>query len=392
MSSTASTRLKSSRRLTEGASGARLGTVVGWKTPAGQEYGVVLGQDEKFLICLSLYEKSLVKDKGLRQYRDTELSDKLVMRGGVPGFLADVQRVPAGRATKMDRVTGKALQVYVKAAAQLKLENIMDREHGDRLIEALRSLRDLFGPVLSDPDAPWDGSLREWQDFFFLKFEGDPLVEVELSTLDELTEEELSERGSLHWVRQKFGGAAAAAHRNFLKMVRKNPAAHKRKMRSDKIYRRRHKFHDALMRRTARKGKRRVRSEDVQVLERDAGQTFMDLPFELRVTEKKGAKSALTDKQRSELAKAASDKAGMKVPKHYLKECSMEAFYANTQYFYRVKGAEWEGSKEEKLNRAIAASYSTLKRSCGVDSKENMTPSEIVAQGGGKLGPRGEKS
>jgi hypothetical protein len=162
-------------------------------------------------------------------------------------------------------------------------------------------------------------------------------------------------------------------------------------MRTDKIYRRRHKFHDALMRRTARKGRRRVRAEDAQVMERDAGQAFMDLPFELRVTEKKGEKSTLTDKQRSGLAKAASAKAGMKVPKHYQKECSMDAFYKNVHYFYRVKGAEWEGSKEEKLNRAIAASYSTLKRSCGVDSKESMTPSEIVAQGGGTLGPRGEK-
>jgi hypothetical protein len=259
------------------------------------------------------------------------------------------------------------------------------------LLEALRSLRELFGPVLADPDAPWDGSLREWQDYFFLMFEADPLVEVELSVLDELTEEELSE-GGLRWVRQKFGAAAAAAHRNFLKMVRKDPAAHKRKMKYDKIYRRRHKFHDRLMHRTARKGKRRVRSEDVQVMERDAGQAFMDLPFELRVTEKAGAKSALSDKQRSELAKAASDKAGMKVPKHYQKECSMKAFYKNVLYFYKIKSTEWEGSKEEKLNRAIAASYSTLKRSCGVDSKENMTPSEIVAQGGGKLGPRGEKS
>lgn len=66
----------------------------------------------------------------------------------------------------------------------------------------------------------------------------------------------------LHWVKQKFGAAKAAAHRAFLKMVRKDPAAHRRKMRSDKLYHQRHKWHDAIMRKTSRPGwaRRRKRS------------------------------------------------------------------------------------------------------------------------------------
>lgn len=97
--------------------------------------------------------------------------------------------------------------------------------------------------------------------------------------LEELRDElePLDEAGALHWVRQKFGAAKAAAHRAFVRMVRKDPAAHRRKMRQDKRYHQRHKWHDALMRRTARRGFRRVH-------ERDPGQAFADLPFELRVT------------------------------------------------------------------------------------------------------------
>jgi len=167
-----------------------------------------------------------------------------------------------------------------------------------------------------------------------------------------LDEAELVESGRavLHWVRQKFGAAKAAAHRAFLAMVRKDPAAHRRKMREDKKYHERHKWHDALMRKTSRPGWKReakeagggyepycdfgggafsahleanpdldpdefgryvtaynradrdsgelddIAAHEIDRLgkefakvrglgERDAGQSFMDLPFELRVTE-----------------------------------------------------------------------------------------------------------
>ena len=99
-----------------------------------------------------------------------------------------------------------------------------------------------------------------------------------------------SHKAALHWVRQKHGAAKMKAHRNFVKMVRADPAAHHRKMRMNKRYHARHKFHDKIMRRTARKGYRRVHGavEDLRryVDERGPGQAFMDLPFELRVTEK----------------------------------------------------------------------------------------------------------
>jgi hypothetical protein len=279
--------------------------------------------------------------------------------------------------------------------------------YGDTL-GLLQELRESFGESILDEDAPWDGTLNEWIKHFSCK-----LAE----------EDELIERGALHWVRQKFGAAKAAAHRAFVKMVRKDPAAHRRKMRQDKRYHKIHKWHDAIMHRTARAGWARH-----HMGERDPGQSFMDLPFELRVTETgkgtgnwscpecaykgkpkpsracphcsakmvaEGARDSgaeLTDKGRAKAAGAASAKAGMKVPQHYLKSCSMESFYKNVHYFYRVKGEEWTGSKQEKVQRAIAASYSSLKSACGVSSKEQMTPSEIVRAGGGKLGPRGPRS
>ena len=58
----------------------------------------------------------------------------------------------------------------------------------------------------------------------------------------------------MHWVKQKYGAAKAMAHRAFVKMVRKNPAAHRQKMRSDKRYHRLHKWHDKLMQKTRRPG------------------------------------------------------------------------------------------------------------------------------------------
>lgn len=166
----------------------------------------------------------------------------------------------------------------------------------------------------------------------------------------DMTEEEIEERLAtvLHWVKQKHGAAKMAAHRAFVKMVRKDPAAHRRKMRQDARYHRIHKWHDQLMRKTHRSGwvRRHVRAhmgedyrhfcdfgcgaysaylkahpdidsdafaeyvsghnkadrdmgelEDIAAFEierlgntfaklheRDPGQAFMDVPFELRVT------------------------------------------------------------------------------------------------------------
>lgn len=302
----------------------------------------------------------------------------------------------------------------------------------------LQELRARFEPL--EPDAPWGGNLGDWYEHFERKLDLD------------ITEEEMAEgsRAVMHWVKKKFGAAKMAAHRAFVKMVRKDPAAHRRKMRQSAKYHRLHKWHDALMSKTSRPGwiRRHIRAheeipDDMMGLEeRDPGQAFMDLPFELRVTgrgrgpgtgdgpggrcvcpecgyssshkigspclgkpcPKCGAKmtravgeaatdsgAELTDKGRVKASQAASDKTGKAVPQHYQKTCSMASFNANVEYFYRVKGKEWEGSKQEKLQRAIAASYSVLKRSCGVHPKENKTPSQIVKAGGGQPGPRGAR-
>jgi len=243
----------------------------------------------------------------------------------------------------------------------------------------LQELRAQFEPL--EPDAPWDGTLDDWYEHFERKLDLD------------ITEEEMEEgsRAVMHWVKKKFGAAKMKAHRAFVKMVRKNPSAHRRKMRQSAKYHRLHKWHDKLMQKTSRPGwvRRHIRAheeipDDLMALsERDPGQAFMDLPFELRTTEGGATDSGaeLTDKGRAKAAQAASDKTGKAVPQHYQKTCSMASFNANVRYFYDVKGKEWEGSKQEKLQRAIAASYSVLKRACGVHPKERMTPSQIVKHG-----------
>lgn len=124
--------------------------------------------------------------------------------------------------------------------------------------------------------------LRRLNEEFDMPFEAnssEPDISAEEDELEENT------RAVMHWVKQKHGAAKAMAHRNFLAMVRKDPAAHRRKMMQDKRYHRTHKWHDALMRKTRRPGW--VRKHIREWLdERDPGQAFMDLPFELRVTEK----------------------------------------------------------------------------------------------------------
>lgn len=271
-------------------------------------------------------------------------------------------------------------------------------------LQILQEIDRTFGRSLLDEDAPWEGSLDEWYDYFFSR------LEVSLTEAEKQKDTKLI----LKWVKQKYGAAKAQAHRVFLAKVRKDPAAHRRKMAKDRRYHRLHKWHDKLMRQTARPGFVRKHVKPA-LAERDPGQAFMDVPFELRVTSNensfvcpdcnyRGLPSAgkkcpkchgsmiaeaakdsgteLTSKGRTQAAQDASKKAGMKVPQHYQKTCSMDSFYKNVQYFYRVKGKEWEGSKKEKLQRAIAASYSVLKKSCGVTSDKRMTPSEIVSAGG----------
>lgn len=122
-----------------------------------------------------------------------------------------------------------------------------------------------------------------------------PLLESLREHFGEIDEEvEEFIESSVRWVRQKYGAKKAQAHREFLKMVRKDPAAHRRKMRTDKLYHKKHKWHDRIMQRTARSKWRRVRRSRHEGLEeRDVGQAFMDLPFELRVADEEASPDSM---------------------------------------------------------------------------------------------------
>jgi len=59
------------------------------------------------------------------------------------------------------------------------------------------------------------------------------------------------------------------------------------------------------------------------------------------------------------------------------RECSLDAFKHNLRREYHA-GQTAQGTQH------VAIALSVLKRSCGVDSKDRMTPKEIVAAGGKK--------
>lgn len=108
------------RRLSEAAVSAPFGTTVGWKTPGGEVYGVVVGKEGKELLCLTTYDKTMQKDKSIRFYRDEAASDKL------PPVTSTVrmslQRVPAAKAFKHGRLKGSALKPYQQAMKALQTE------------------------------------------------------------------------------------------------------------------------------------------------------------------------------------------------------------------------------------------------------------------------------
>lgn len=113
-------------QLSEAVQNAPFGTVVGWRTPAGKAYGVVVGKEGKELLCLSAFSKSLAKDKSLTYYEDKSASGKL--QQAMPGVLMALQRVPMNRAFKRGRVEGTGLQPYLKAAAHLQLESVEESD------------------------------------------------------------------------------------------------------------------------------------------------------------------------------------------------------------------------------------------------------------------------
>lgn len=181
-----------------------VGTLVGWRAPEGRVYGVVVGSQGKYLLCMSIHDATLKDDSVLKLYRDKNLSEKLAPI--MTGIQASIHRVPVSKAFKRGLVKAAALKPYIQVAAQLQLE----------------------------------GKVEEGMNIALVNEK----LEMIWKTL------ELDER----FVRLPRGAAKSKAHRAFLKMVRKDPAAHRRKMKMDKAYHRKHKAHDELMRRTAKKG------------------------------------------------------------------------------------------------------------------------------------------
>lgn len=117
-----------------------IGAVVGWRTPSGRDIGVVVGRDEKDLICVTAYDKSLRTDKGLSHYRDAELTAMLAKKNVSPTVMMDVQRVPIQRAHLRTRLHGAQAKSYLAITSQLNLESVMFKE----VVEVLSPVRDVL--------------------------------------------------------------------------------------------------------------------------------------------------------------------------------------------------------------------------------------------------------
>lgn len=115
-----------SQRLVEAAPKSRPGTLVGWRTPGGFDYGVVIGSEGKDLLCLTMFDKRLRMDTTMRTYRDEELSDRLSAQTLVPGVMMDVHRIPMQRAFVSGRMVGPALRMYMQTATDLQTEDYME--------------------------------------------------------------------------------------------------------------------------------------------------------------------------------------------------------------------------------------------------------------------------
>lgn len=209
------------RRLLSKSPLTRVGTLVGWRTPSGHNYGVVLGVEGKDLICLSTFHRKLKSDGAITYYEDADLTQRLGDVRIVPSIMTAIQRVPLRKAFKRGALTGKAARPYLDASVRLNLE------HTDMRNESLELLNDR-------------------------------LTQLRLQLEAGVPEPEALTENVFRWIKQKYGSAKALAHRAFVKMVRKDPAAHRRKMKSDKKYHRTHKWHDRVMQKTARKGFKRV--------------------------------------------------------------------------------------------------------------------------------------
>lgn len=129
-----------SRLLSEAVGTARFGTILGWRTPGGNNYGTVLGRAGNDFLCLTIYDRGLRKDPTLKYYRDEALSSKLAPI--MPGIVADVQRVPGNRAFRHGIMKGAALRPYVQAAAHLQLEGIMYTQVSRLLSEVFSRLNE----------------------------------------------------------------------------------------------------------------------------------------------------------------------------------------------------------------------------------------------------------
>lgn len=113
--------------LSEAVQRAPIGTLVGWKALGDFDYGIVLGREGEDLLCLTMYDKTLIRDAGIKHYRDEKLTNELASTLVVPGVVMDIQRVPATKAFRKGLVYGPALKPYL-AAAQLKLEALQTEQ------------------------------------------------------------------------------------------------------------------------------------------------------------------------------------------------------------------------------------------------------------------------
>ncbi len=183
--------------LVEAVGKVPFGTMVGWRTPGGNAYGITVGREGSELLCLTIYDRTLKKDRALRLYRDEAMSDKLGPL--MPGVMMDLQRVPANRAFRRGRVKGRALAPYMKAAAHLQLEGEMPSVTEKMWIQQAVKRPGRLRKILGMSDEEWESASK-----------GAKLKAINAKLK---TSTDKSERGALLLGKRFIGGDIGRGHR-----------------------------------------------------------------------------------------------------------------------------------------------------------------------------------
>jgi len=127
--------------LAEGVGQAPLGTIVTWRTPAGPNFGTVIGTEGDLLVVVTAVDKALLLGPTEKLYFDAMLSSR-VTQGipGLPRLRIDVHKVPAKVAFRRGKLKGMQLKPYVRIVKMLHGPVKLGKSTKSKAVKALEGV------------------------------------------------------------------------------------------------------------------------------------------------------------------------------------------------------------------------------------------------------------